>query len=69
MVQNRHVRSVVEKVLKRVTNFLNDKIVTGKSEQEHLDNHREVFMRLQKIGLRLINKRKCDRSRKHRKGQ
>ncbi|CAI6350433.1 unnamed protein product [Macrosiphum euphorbiae] len=54
-------QSVIEKVLlgtKGVKNFLDDIIVTGSSEQEHLDNLREVFKRLQKAGFRL-NKKKC----------
>lgn len=52
-------QSVIEKVLlgtKGVKNFLDDIIVTGSSEQEHLDNLREVFKRLQSAGFRLNKK-------------
>jgi len=41
---------------KGVKNFLDDIIVTGSSEQEHLDNLRDVFKRLQKAGFRLNKK-------------
>lgn len=52
----------VEKLLqglKGVRNFLDDIIVTGPNNEEHMANLREVFVRLRDAGLRL-KKSKCE---------
>ncbi|XP_059058081.1 uncharacterized protein K02A2.6-like [Achroia grisella] len=51
----------LEKVLlgaKGVINFIDDTIVTGANDEEHLQNLEEVLRRFQKVGIRL-NKSKC----------
>lgn len=55
-------QGIIEKVLlgvKGVVNFIDDIIVTGKNEAEHLSNLHEVLTRLEKAGFRL-NKEKCE---------
>ena len=42
----------------KVTVYLDDKLITGDSEEEHLENLEKVLQRLQKVGLRL-KKSKC----------
>lgn len=54
-------QAIIEKVLqgiKGVKNFLDDIIVTGSDDRDHLSNLREVFMRLKEAGFRL-NLKKC----------
>lgn len=55
-------QSIVEKVLqgcKGTVNFLDDVVVTGKDNNEHLQNLEEVLNRLDKAGFRL-NIKKCE---------
>jgi len=54
-------QQVIEKVLqgfKGVKNFLDDIIVTGVDDEDHLNNLREVFKRLLDAGFKL-NVNKC----------
>lgn len=54
-------QQTIEKILQglnMVKNFLDDVIITGKNEEEHFNNLKEVLMRFEKVGLRL-NLKKC----------
>lgn len=44
--------------VKGVKNFLDDIIMTGRNEEEHIVNLREVFKTLESVGFTL-NKKKC----------
>lgn len=55
-------QKAVEKILQGTqdaANFLDDIIVTGKNQKEHLGNLREVLRRLRDAGFKL-NLKKCD---------
>lgn len=55
-------QSIVEKVLqgcKGTVNFLDDVVVTGKTQAEHIENLEEVLRRLDLAGFKL-NKNKCE---------
>ncbi|XP_072376794.1 uncharacterized protein [Diabrotica undecimpunctata] len=55
-------QNVIEKVLqgcRSTVNFLDDVVVTGKDDREHLENLEEVLKRLERAGFRL-NEKKCE---------
>ena len=45
--------------LPKVTVYLDDILITGDSEEEHLENSEKVLQRLQKVGLRLKKSKMC----------